>query len=266
MKKNQSIDEILASWTRCINAGLANSIDPSCAHVNDEALQTIFQESELLMSLFESLGKEFEELAMHDSLAFLLANSEGLLLKKRCCRDMNTQLNILGIMEGLSFAEESCGTNAISLAGRMGKSVYTMPSHHYCDFLKSCYFYATPLVVNGAIVGYLAVCRLGKPVNTELMAIIELSAYKMVHEFKIKESGPVLPKCMETKLNERQLEILRFLAMGLPDKTIALKKGIALNTVKYHKKNIFKKLDVECSVQAIVKCLKLNLMSISEIK
>ena len=53
--------------------------------------------------------------------------------------------------------------------------------------------------------------------------------------------------------------------MGVPDKSIALEEGITINTVKYHKKSIYKKLEVECSAQAVIKCLKLNLISIDEI-
>ncbi|WP_242855583.1 helix-turn-helix transcriptional regulator [Ruminiclostridium josui] len=66
-------------------------------------------------------------------------------------------------------------------------------------------------------------------------------------------------------LNKKQLNILRLIAMGVPDKTIALEEGITINTVKYHKKSIYKKLGVECSAQAVIKCLKLNLMSIDDI-
>lgn len=265
-EKNQSVDEILESWTRCINAGIANSIAPSSTYVNKEVLQTALQESKIMISLFENLEKVFDDLAMQNRLAFFLTDSNGLLLKTRCFSDMKKQINQFGIRAGMSFAEENCGTNAISLSRRSNKSVYTIPIHHYCDFLKCFYLYATPLNVNGNVIGYLAVCRLAKPIKIELMAIMELTAYKIVHEFRGKEINLAIPAGRESELNDNQLEILKFLAMGLPDKTIALKKGITLNTVKYHKKNIFKKLDVECSVQAIIKCLKMNLLSINEIK
>jgi transcriptional regulator of acetoin/glycerol metabolism len=265
MKKNESVDEILASWTRCIKAGMVNSIAPSSTCVNEEVMKTALQESKMLISLFENLGKEFDDLAIHNKLAFLLTNSDGLLLKKRSFSDLNKKVNKMEIKAGMSFAEESCGTNAISLSRRLKKPVYTLPIYHYCDFLKSFYLYATPLSVNGVVIGYLAVCRLDKPIKMELMAIMELTAYKIMHEFRAKEKSPALPADRESELNAKQLEILKFLAMGLPDKTIAQKKGITLNTVKYHKKNIFKKLGVECSVQAIIKCLKLNLLSIGEI-
>jgi transcriptional regulator of acetoin/glycerol metabolism len=265
MKKIESADEILASWARCLKAGLVNSIASSSTYVNEEVMQTALQESKMLISLFEKLEKEFDDLVRHNRLAFLLTNSNGLLLKKRSFCDMNKKLNKLGIKAGMSFTEESCGTNAISLSRRLKKPVYTIPVHHYCDFLNCVYLYATPLNVNGAVIGYLAICKLDKPIKTELMAIMELTAYKIMHEFRAKEISPSLPADRDSELNEKQLEILKFLAMGLPDKTIALKKGITLNTVKYHKKNIFKKLDVECSIQAIIKCLKLNLLSIGEI-
>ncbi len=265
MKRTQSMDEILTSWTRCMKAGLANSAAASMTYVNENALETALQESKLLVSLFESLGKEFDDLAIQNRSVFLLINSEGLLLKKKCSGEQNKKTELSAIKAGMSFVEGTCGTNAIALSIKLKKPVYTMPIHHYCDFLKCFYLYTVPLNVNGTAVGYLAVCSLNKAIKTELMVIIELTAYKIVQEFKTKEMSLTLPVGNELRFNERQLDILKLLAMGLPDKIIALEKGITLNTVKYHKKNIFKKLGVECSVQAIIKCLKLNVLSIDEI-
>lgn len=145
------------------------------------------------------------------------------------------------------------------------KPVYTTPEHHYCDFLKDFYFYAVPLDVEDVVVGYLTVCGFNKPVKIELAIIAELAAYKIINELIKNGISYDLSYGKELKLNRKQLEILKLLATGLPDKTIALEKGITINTVKYHKKNIFKKLGVVCSIQAVVKCLKLNLLSVGDI-
>lgn len=169
-------------------------------------------------------------------------------------------------MPGASFVENIIGTNAIALSMRLKKPVYTVPLHHYCDLLKEFHIYAVPLNYKGVIIGYLAVFGLNDPIKIEHAIIIELTAYKIINEFNIQRSCSNLPVGEKYKLNRRQLEILKQLAMGIPDKIIALEGGITINTVKYHKKSIFKALDVECSIQAVVKCIKLNLLSIEEIK
>lgn len=166
----------------------------------------------------------------------------------------------------MSFAEEAVGTNAILLSMRLNGPVYTIPVHHYCDFLKDFYIYSIPLNANGSVLGYLAICRLKEPLRIELKILTEWTAYRIINEYKATENRNVSTFGRGIKFNEKQLEILKMLAMGMQDKTIALQKGISINTVKYHKKCIFKKLSVECSIQAIVKSIKLNLLSVEEIE
>lgn len=165
----------------------------------------------------------------------------------------------------MSFAEKTLGTNAIALSMKLKKPVYTTPPHHYCDVLREFYLYSIPLDTKKSELGYLAVCGLNEPVKFELEVIADLTAYKIMNELKSKEISSFLPDRKDCKLNRKQLEILKLIAMGVPDKTIALEEGITINTVKYHKKSIFKKLEVECSAQAVIKCLKMNLLSIEEI-
>lgn len=148
---------------------------------------------------------------------------------------------------------------------RLRKPVYTIPPHHYCDLLKEFYLYAIPLISKGAVVGYLAACRLNEPIKTDIKIFAETTVNRIINALKTKEVHSILPEKKELPLNEKQLAILKLLATGTPDKIIALEKGITINTVKYHKKSIFKKLDVECSIQAVVKCLKIKLLSIEEI-
>lgn len=149
---------------------------------------------------------------------------------------------------------------------KLKKPVYTTPLHHYCDLLKEFYIYAVPLNFKGVIIGYLVVFSLNDPIKTELEIITDLTAYKIINEFNIHGLSSNLHVSKKYRINKKQLEILKLLAMGIPDKTIALEKGITINTVKYHKKSIFKILGVECSIQAVLKCIKLNIMTIEEIK
>ena len=57
-------------------------------------------------------------------------------------------------------------------------------------------------------------------------------------------------------LTRRELEILSSLAAGHTNKEIAAEKGVSTNTVKYHIKNLFEKLDVTNRGQAIALYLK----------
>lgn len=55
------------------------------------------------------------------------------------------------------------------------------------------------------------------------------------------------------KITSRELAILKFLKEGFSNEKISNKTGITINTVKFHLKNIYKKLDVNNRVQALNK-------------
>ena len=54
-------------------------------------------------------------------------------------------------------------------------------------------------------------------------------------------------------LSERELEILRLIALGLTNQQIASRLYLALNTVKTHTRNIYGKLDVHSRTQAVAR-------------
>lgn len=57
-------------------------------------------------------------------------------------------------------------------------------------------------------------------------------------------------------LSQRDLKILDDIIEGLPDKAIAINLGVSIGTYDFHKKNLFKKLNVDSKVGLAVKSLK----------
>lgn len=62
------------------------------------------------------------------------------------------------------------------------------------------------------------------------------------------------------KLSDRELEVIRLMAEGLTSSEIASKLFLSDHTVKTHRKNILKKLNVHNSSQAVQYCLKNDLL------
>lgn len=60
-------------------------------------------------------------------------------------------------------------------------------------------------------------------------------------------------------LTKRDLQILDDIIEGLPDKMIAHRLGIKIGTFDFHKKNLFKKFNVDSKVSLAVKTLKHNI-------
>jgi LuxR family maltose regulon positive regulatory protein len=69
-------------------------------------------------------------------------------------------------------------------------------------------------------------------------------------------TGPIpitRPEAHESEpLSEREKEILRFLCQGIPNKEMATRLFVSENTIKFHLKNIYAKLDVRNRSQAII--------------
>ena len=59
-----------------------------------------------------------------------------------------------------------------------------------------------------------------------------------------------------TSLTRRELEVLAALAAGRSNKQIAIEQQVSLNTVKFHVKNLYSKLEVRNRAQAVALYLK----------
>jgi LuxR family maltose regulon positive regulatory protein len=69
-----------------------------------------------------------------------------------------------------------------------------------------------------------------------------------------------LAEALLDPLTERELEVLRLLAEGLPNKEIAGRLVVAPSTVKQHLKNVYGKLDVHSRTQAVARGRELGLL------
>ena len=63
-----------------------------------------------------------------------------------------------------------------------------------------------------------------------------------------------------TELTNRELETLRLLAEGLPNKVIASRLGISQHTVKFHVNSIMGKLGAQSRTEAVTQAMRLGLI------
>jgi len=62
-----------------------------------------------------------------------------------------------------------------------------------------------------------------------------------------------------TSITDKETSIMLLLMQGFTNEKISQKTGISVNTVKYHLKQIYKKLDAQNRVEAINKFNSINL-------
>ncbi len=72
-----------------------------------------------------------------------------------------------------------------------------------------------------------------------------------------REQAPIAPA---ESLTPREIEVLRLLAEGLPNKAIARRLAISEHTVKFHVNAILGKLGVESRTEAVVRATRLGLV------
>ncbi len=174
-------------------------------------------------------------------------------------------INKSPIQVGMSFQEGTSGTNAISLAMDTGKPVYVLPHYHYCSFLRNWYSYCTCIRQSSKVRGYLSFLSRENPIRNEIMLITELAGYQIGNELK-DDMREISHMHNNIKLSDRQTTLLKLMARGYTDRAIAIEMDLNIGTISYHKTNIFKILGAECSIQAVVKALKLNLLSMDQIE
>jgi len=70
------------------------------------------------------------------------------------------------------------------------------------------------------------------------------------------------PESLSEALTPRELEVLRLLAEGLPNKAIALRLDISEHTVKFHLNAILGKLGAQSRTEAVVRAIRLGLIAV----
>ena len=70
------------------------------------------------------------------------------------------------------------------------------------------------------------------------------------------------PAASTRVLTPRELEVLRQVAEGLPNKSIAQRLGISEHTVKFHLNALMAKLGVQSRTEAVIQATRIGLISL----
>ena len=74
------------------------------------------------------------------------------------------------------------------------------------------------------------------------------------------KSTPIIAKALIGSLSQRELEILKLIALGLSNRAIGERLFLAVDTVKGHNRRIFDKLQVQNRTEAVARAHELGLM------
>ena len=165
---------------------------------------------------------------------------------------------------GFCFAETHAGTNAAALSVKTGEPARTAPRQNYCSLLSGCTLYSVPAPAEHLSV-ILSLITTQKQLSDWPVALLRQLICSM--DLALRQTPP--PPCQACRpairLTARQRAVLQYITQGMTDRQISLKLHISQETVRYHKKNLYRLLNAENAVQMAVTALRLGLLSLEEI-
>lgn len=248
-------EEYYISLGRCLKKNVRKNRSKPKIRLKKEEIEEL-EKNRILISIFNEIIEEIKDYSLNCS--FLLINSDCTLLEMHGNDNDKYKLKKLDINRGISFKEESCGTNAISLAIDLKKNTYLSSEDHYCDFLKELDFCALPLFFNEKVIGCLATSTIKRPIKGELIVIQLLLKKEITRRYKDKIINEHNAKI---NLSKEQRKILFFLVQGLTEEAMTNKLCCSKSAIKYHKQEIKKKLKAVSIGQAIAKAVELRIIS-----
>lgn len=101
------------------------------------------------------------------------------------------------------------------------------------------------------------------PAETLVAALIAAAHGLAVLDPALAAGLPLLrPALPSADLTARELDVLRLLAEGLPNKAIAQRLAISEHTVKFHLNAILSKLGAQSRTEAVVQAIRLGLIGV----
>lgn len=243
---------VKSSWKRCMDNNISSKmLKPQVGLCKSELKDILKNNDSMIDSFFKSCSSLSK--VLKDDAILILTDKNGVLVSLSGSKKMVSAVSKCGFEQGAVMSELSLGTNAISLAMESNRDIFLKPEHHYLDFLKTWHCFATPIVFENNIVGYLDISTLNASIREEIMMIIELLPYKIAFHMTNNKMNAKCTGLKPVDITDRQKDIADMILLGLTEKQIATKLFIATSTVKYHKSQLFEKLDVKNTTQFIKK-------------
>ncbi len=242
------------SYTRCRLAGVPVELLKPRNILPENKLINCLAANTILLNITDRLFTRIFSSRSPIEYLLILCDQELVALKLYATKNFMGMVDNVEIDIGTVFTEESCGTNALSLAREYKRIVAIKGDQHYSNLFKNWWCVAGPLKdYMGKTIGYLDISMLVAQelcFVTEFLKAIIFAAEKetflldLVLKKLQPESQSPLSTEAEKKLTPREIEIYRFLLQRLSSTEIAEALQLSISTVRTYRKNIYQKLNV----------------------
>lgn len=258
IKSEDIWEEVAKSWEKCRNINLDPFINKPIVKLPDNVRDKFIEENKNTIDCFRNV---IQEVGMEiRNYICILTDCFNIILN--CYRDDNGPFCNSMFESGHSLNEDSFGTNAVLFANNIGKPIWFYPEHHYCYGLKTLSSFSIPIIIENNIIVNLSVMGKNQSLNKNIIRTASSMVKLLIYNLK---KNDYWGETNSDIITNKQEYILHCLAEGYTEQAVAYKMGISVNTIRDHKKVIYKKLKVNSTCEAVVKAIKLGLLDINNI-
>lgn len=170
-------DEIVDSWVRCLDAGLASGSAPQIPVVEEGELRERRERAEFVRRLAQAELETLSQQIAGSNFLLAFADPEGVILD--CYADNRFRMSGsgAGIVAGSLWRESNAGTNGLGTALATGRSVAVTGLEHFFLELGDVSCTATPVRdAHGAVVGVLDASSYFESRQRHTQALVQMAA------------------------------------------------------------------------------------------
>ncbi len=256
-------DQLAVAHRRCVEYG----VDPALDLVGDvlrglDLKSFLAKHAEIIVEsrrLFSSLIDSVEDKAC----AFVLTDAQARIIELFAAPEVISFCAEHGARPGSSLSEESCGTNAVSLALHYKKPIILKGKQHFAHLFHDWLCVSVPIMNReGNQIGCADLSMGDNAKLDEKLALIKSVAAQLAPIMDKKETPSPTGKPAHRKLSKRQNQIMGGLVAGRLCKEISLDLGIKATTVETHVSQMKKKYAVRTLYELIAKYGYLHIPSV----
>lgn len=252
-------NEVTTSWSRCIEYKTKRVVNKNLSKQKNKTAYLDKQDN-----LLKYCKDYFSEIIdkIDQKVCFFLVNENLDIVEIIVDPTVKNILEKYGIKKGFSFIEKEAGTNAVYLAEKTKNPISILPGHHYCKPFNSFYSIAFPLMIKENILGYINIMS-RDIIKNEVICLCKI----FKDNLKLKIDYQLLNKSNKfNNLTEKQLYLIKNMANGYTEKTIAKELHLSISTIKYHKKKLFNIFHANSKLEIVIKAFKNGLLSFEEVE